>query len=267
MFLPALQQAWDDADELYRQILAGLNDGFAAELQAAGERLVEIDSNIDRSHTTLGIVHLQNGQLDAAEATLRAGMAKAGETGALLTNLAKVQAERGDEALSEQTLWQAVQAAPNLENGLMWWASIQREKHGEAAYLDALRTAAALPGSWCPQLWLARHYLEQQDVTTARALLTEVVGGGQYDRATLMTIAAELGAAGQLELMLDLVGPAYNEQRDDPRTGLNLMRACLELGRIEEGQALLARMQALNFPPIQQPLDQFAQAFGTTATA
>jgi hypothetical protein len=261
MFLPTLQQAWDDADELYRQILTGINDGFAADLPAAGERLVAIDTNVDRSHTTLGIVHLTNGQLDAAEATLRAGMAKAGETGALLTNLAKVQAERGDEELSEQTLWQAVQKEPNLENGLMWWATIQREKHGEAAYLEALRTAAALPGSWCAQLWLARHHLEQQEVEAAAALYAGVLAAGNFDGQTLMTISSNLGAAGQLQLMLDLVYPAYDMQRDDPRTGLNLLRACLELGRIDQGRALLARMATLDFPPIQQHLDQFAEAF------
>ncbi|MDN4038131.1 hypothetical protein [Massilia sp. YIM B02443] len=44
--------------------------------------------------------------------------------------------------------------------------------------------------------------------------------------------------------------------------GLNLLRAYLELGRIEEGEALLARMHALGNPTIRQHLDQFAHAFG-----
>jgi tetratricopeptide (TPR) repeat protein len=261
MFLPTLQQAWDDADELYRQILTGLDDGFAADLTAAGERLVAIDANVDRSHTTLGIVHLTNGQLDAAEATLRAGMEKVGETGTLLTNLAKVQFERGDEALAEQTLWQAVQAAPNLEAGLMWWATTEREKHGEAAYLDALHTAAALPGAWCPQLWLARHHLEQQQVEQAQALYAGVLASGNFDRHALMMIANDLGSTGHLQLILDLIDPVYDEHLHGPTTGLNLMRACLELGRNDRGRAMLVRMTALNFPPIQQHLDQFAQAF------
>lgn len=154
VFLPNLQQKWNNAAELYSQIISGLNDGFAADLMAAAARLVEIDDVAERSHTIRGIVQMKNGQLDAAEATLRAGMAKAGETGTLLTNLAKVFAERGDETRAHEILWRAVHADPNQENGLLWWLAIQRKRGGEDAYLQALRTVAALPGSWRAQLWL-----------------------------------------------------------------------------------------------------------------
>ena len=135
IFLPNLQQKWNEASELYSLILSGLNDGFVVYLQPAAERLLEIDTNPERSHTILGIVLLENGKLDTAEATLRAGMAKAGETGTLLTNLAKVFFERGDQAQADETLWRAVQADPNQENGLMWWASIMRERSGEVGHL------------------------------------------------------------------------------------------------------------------------------------
>ncbi|MCU6502061.1 hypothetical protein LPN04_30135 [Rugamonas sp. A1-17] len=261
MFLPSLKQNWNQADELYRLILSGLDDGFAADLQRAAQRLLEIDTLPERGHTMLGIVLLKNGQCDAAEATLRAGMEKVGETGTLLTNLAKIYAERGDEAQADDTLWRAVQADPNQENGLMWWASIQRERDGEPGYLKALQTAAALPGSWRARLWLARHHLEKEEFAAARALYAEVLQGGQYDGNALMMMSGDMGNNGQIPMMLELIGPAYDEHQHDPMAGLNLLRACQALGKVDEGEALLGRMYALGLPPIKQYLDQFAEVF------
>ncbi|MYM95075.1 tetratricopeptide repeat protein [Duganella vulcania] len=261
IFLPSLKQNWNEPDELYRLIFSSLDDGFPADLQRAAQRLLEIETMPERGHTMLGIVLLKNGQFDAAEATLRAGIEKVGESGTLLTNLAKVQAERGDEALADETLWRAVQADPNQENGLMWWASIQRERDGEPAYLKALQTAAALPGSWCPQLWLARHHLEKEEFAAARALYEQVLQGGRYDRSALTMMSSDMGSSGQIPLILELIAPAFDEHHHDPMAGLNLLRACQELGKVEEGVALLNRMVALGFPPIKQHLDQFAEVF------
>lgn len=261
MLLPNLQLKWDKPDELYTMIISALNDGFAADLLPAAERLLAIDTIPERSHTIHGIVLMKNRQIDAAEATLRAGMRKVGETGTLLTNLAKVFAERGEQAKADETLWQAVQADPNQDNGLLWWATIQRDRDGEPGYLQALRTAAALPRSWRAQLWLARHHLEHGEIDEARALYAEVLAGGQYDSGTLMMISGDLGNNGQVPLILELVGPAFDEKRHDPVAGLNLLRACQHLGKVDEGEALLGRMYALGHTPIKQHLDQFAQTF------
>lgn len=261
VFLPNLKQHWGDADELYNLIVSGLNDGFATDLMPAAERLVEIDANPERSHVVNGIVLMHNAQLDAAEATLRAGMAKVGVSGIILTNLAKVFAERGDQSVAEATLWQAVEADPNQENGVMWWLSIQQERGGEAAYLAALHTVAALPGSWRAQLWMARHYLQQQNVEQARVLYEEVSAGGQFDRSALQMISGDLGNNGHIPLIVELVGPAYDEHKHDSTAGLNLLRAYQELGRVDEGEALLTRLYALGFAPIKSHLDQFAHAF------
>lgn len=261
VLLPNLQQKWSDADELYSLIISGLNDGFVADLIPAAAQLVAIDGNPERSHVIQGIVLLENGQLDAAETTLRAGMAKVGATGTLLTNLAKVFTERGEQALADETLWRAVQTEPNLENGMLWWAAIQRERAGEEGYLQALRTVAALPGSWRAQLWRARHYLEHNDVEPARALYAEVLAGGRFDGGALMMISGDLGNNGQIPLIIELIGPVYDEHKHDAMAGINLLRAYQELGNADEGQALLARLYALGFMPIKSQLDQFAQVF------
>ncbi|WP_440029888.1 tetratricopeptide repeat protein [Chromobacterium amazonense] len=261
IFLPNLQQKWNEADEIYNLIISGLNDGFAADLLPATERLLEIDDTPERSYTIRGIVLMKNGLLDAAEDALRKGITKAGETGALLTNLAKVSAERGNQSRADEILWQAVQADPNLENGMLWWASIQRERGGEAGYLQALRRAAALPGSWRAKLWLARHHLERKEIEAAHALYAEVLAGGLYDGSSLMMISGDLGNNDQIPLIFELIGPIYDEQKHDPLAGLNLLKACQELGKVDEGEALLTRMYALSLAPFKRHLDQFAQAF------
>lgn len=261
VFLPSLEEKWDKPDDLYDAILTGLRDGFAADLNAASARLVEIDADAERGHVMHGIVLLQTGQLDAAEKTLRSGIEKVGETGTLLTNLAKVFAERGDQVEAETILWRGIELDPNQDNGMLWWVSLQQEKWGEAGYLDALNAVAALPGSWRAQLWLARHHLEHGNVEAARALYQQVLASGSFDSRALMMISGDLGNHGQIALIADLVAPVYDEHRHDPMAGLNLLRAYQELGRVVEGEALLARLYALGFAPLRQHLDGFAQAF------
>lgn len=261
IFLPSLQQKWGNAQELHDAIIIGLNDGFAVDLLPAAERLVEIDDIAERSHVIHGIVLMHNEQLAAAESTLRQGIAKVGATGILLTNLAKVFSARGDEVLADETLWQAIQADPNQENGLLWWASIQREREGETGYLAALHKAGSLPGSWRAQLWLARHHLEQQDVAAARALYAEVLAEGRVDGDVLMMISGDLGNNGEIPLILKLIAPLYNEHQHGPLAGMNLLRAYQALNQPEEGEKLLERLYGLSFAPIKQHLDQFAQTF------
>ena len=261
VFLPSLDEKRDDAAGLYQAIINGLNDGFAADLIPAAGRLVEIDDIPERSHTIQGIVLMQNGELLAAENTLRAGIAKVGETGTLLTNLAKVFAERGEEERADHTLWQAIQADPNQDNGLLWWASIQQERGGDDAYLAALNRAAALPGSWRAQLWLARHALQNNDVETARALYQDVLAGGLYDESALTMVTGDLGNSGHIPLMIELVVPVYDVQRHEPMAGINLLRAWQALGNADEGEKLLERIYALGYAPLKPHLDEFTRAF------
>lgn len=261
VFLPDLEKKWDDADALYTAILMGLKDAFASDLVAAAERLVDIDSNPERSHTLHGIVLMKTGQLDVAEQTLRQGIDKSGATGTLLTNLAKVFSERGEDKQADDTLWQAIQTDPNLDNGLLWWASIQRERGGDEAYIEGLRSIAAMPGSWRAQLWMARFYLEHNETDKARGLYDEVLSGGRYDSDALYMISGDLGRNGEIPLLISLVAPHYDVQKHDPMAGINLLQAYLEQDQTEQGLKLLNQLYALNFAPIKQHLDYYRQAF------
>lgn len=255
---PNLNKAWDNPDELYGFIVSALNDGFVNDIVDASSRLLAIDAIPERSHAIRGIVLMKTGRFDDAESILLAGIDRVGETGTLLTNLAKVYAEQGETTKSDQTLWRSILIDPNQENGLLWWAAIQRERNGESGYLLALQNAASIAGSWRPQLWLARHHLERQDVDKAIALYEFVLQGKNYSNEALMMISGDLGNNGQVALIPDVVAPAYDPEKHDPRTGINLVQAYLQLGRRQDGEALLSRLYALDLPPYKHHFDHYA---------
>ncbi|MBW8897138.1 MAG: tetratricopeptide repeat protein [Massilia sp.] len=258
---PRLKEHWNTPDALYDTILTALSDGFAPELMTAAARLVEIDTMPERSHVTYGIVLLESGRLDEAEAVLRAGIRVAGETAALLTNLAKVSHDRGDTAGASDLLRRAVRLDPNFEHGLNGWLAVERGRGGEEAVLGALEEACELPGSWRARLMVARHHLETGDLPAARAQYTVVLAAADVDGSALMTMSSDLGRYGHTGLIVTLVGPVYEPAKHGPQAGFNLLRACLETECVAEGEALLARLRPLAPPPFMRHLDEFEQAF------
>jgi tetratricopeptide (TPR) repeat protein len=258
---PQLKQHWNSPDALYATIMAALSDGFAPELMTAAARLVEIDGLPERSHVAHGIVLLESGRLDDADAALRAGIRAVGETAALLTNLANVAHDRGDAAATSDLLRRAVRLDPNFDHALNGWLAIERERAGEAGFLAALRDACGLPGSWRAQLLLARHHLAAGDLPAAREQYTAVLAAAEVDGGALMTMAADLARHGHTGLIVTLVGPVYEPAKHGPQAGFNLLRACLETERVAEGEALLARLRPLAPAPFTRHLDEFQRAF------
>src|SRR5438067_1594145 len=185
----AVRKNWDNPPGLYGAIVQGLRDDFAAELLEASERLVEIDPDPERAATARGIVLMKTGDLDGAEEVLRRYHGQHEPSGVILTNLAKVAAERGDAERPQQLLREALDVDPNLENGLLWWAALARESGGEDAYLGALAQIAAVPGSWRPQLWLARHRLDQGDLGGALDLYRGVLDQAADQSDVLLMIS------------------------------------------------------------------------------
>jgi tetratricopeptide (TPR) repeat protein len=268
---PQLKAHWNAPDALYGTILTALSDGFAPELMTAAARLVEIDGLPERSHVTHGIVLLESGRHDEAEAVLQAGIRTVGETAPLLTNLAKVKHDRNDAAGASELLRRAVRLDPNFEHGLNGWLAVERGRAGEAGFLHALQEACALPGSWRARLLLARHHLAAGDLPAAREQYTAVLAEEEVDGGALMTMAADLGRYGHTGLIVTLVGPVYEPTRHGPQAAFHLLRACLETERVADGEALLARLRAVAPPPFARHLDEFERAFnqlhGTEAHA
>lgn len=261
ILLPGLQKNWHQPDELYDLIVSALTDGFFNEVDKAAEQLVAIDPLSERSHTIRGIVLMKMGRLDAAEKVLRTGIKSVGKTATLLTNLAKVYAGRGDHPESERLLWQAIQLDPNMENGLLWWAAINKERDGEAGYRRALEKAAAIAGSWRPQLGIAREYLQADDLTAAIKLYEKLLSAESVTGDLLMIISGDLGNSGHENIIPALIGPVYKPHFHGPRAGLNLLQAYLKTGLRDEGVALLHQLYELNISPFKKHLDDFAHAF------
>lgn len=252
----AIQQDWNDADRLAGLIIQSLNDGFIDEMARPAERLVELDGDAERAVVLQAIVYMKQGRLDDSERVLQAFCAQHGETGIVLTNLAKVHAERDDEARALDTLWRALQLDPNQDNGLGWFEAIHRDVGGDTAGIAAMRKIAALPGSWRAQLWLARGELGSHNYAGAIALYREALSrAGQPAPADLlMQMSGDLGNAGRIADILELAGPRFHVQAHGLQVGNNLVKANLHMGRLDDAQRLLDAMRALNRPDWQENL-------------
>ncbi|MDQ2085745.1 hypothetical protein RBH29_04760 [Herbivorax sp. ANBcel31] len=153
---------WNNPHELYTVIIMSLRDGFIKDVLNPSERLFEIDSNKERSYTVRAIALLKNGFINRSKKILEEYCKKYGPTGVILTNLAKVYAENNNQEKCIEILWEAIQMDPNQDNGLIWWAAIQRDKGGKEQYISALKQASEIQGSWRPQLYLAKEYFEDK---------------------------------------------------------------------------------------------------------
>jgi tetratricopeptide (TPR) repeat protein len=227
-------------------IFQSLNDGFTQDLLEASEQLLAIDPNPERGHVVRGIVLMKNGDLDGAEEVLQRYVQKYGPTGSVLTNLAKVYSGRGEQDKAETTLWEGLALDPNQDNGLLWWAAIHRERGGKEAFLDAMQKAAAIDGSWRPQLWLARECLENKDLATAKRYYDYILKTAAEQPDVLMMVSGDLGKQGHIREVLDTVLPFYDPERHDIRAGINFLQAYLETKDFTGGGKLLHRLFALN---------------------
>ena len=260
----SLTQHENNPEALYSTIFMALNDGFAEDILEATKRLMAIDPIPERSHTVRAIALMKTGDLDGAEATLSAFIEQHGATGSVLTNLAKIYAERGDPKRSEATLWEGLKLDPNQDNGLLWWAVIHRERDGEAGYLEAMRQAAHLDGSWRPQLWLARHCLEQKDLAGAKQYYDRILATAADQPGVLMMVSGNLGKNGYVEAALELVAPRYDPEKHDPATGFNILQGYVETKNHVDGEKLLHRIASLDRPeliPWKQHLMHYSAEF------
>lgn len=256
-----LAEASNDPAALYQAIVMALNDGFHNEVVAASERLLQIDDDQERSHVIRGIVLLKIGDLDGSEQILTSYIDKHGATGTVLTNLAKVYAERGNGEQAEATLWDGLKLDPNQENGLLWWAAIHEERLGQQGFLDSMNKAATIPGSWRPQLWLARKSLEQERLEEAIRHYEAILKVAADHGDVLMQISGDLGSHGYLDEIITLILPVYDPEKHDVQTGLNVLQAYVEKGDYIPGQRFLQRMYVLDRPEIRERLHYYAAEF------
>ncbi len=261
--LPGILEAhWLQPDLLYVDIVAALDDGFRAEVVEAAKQLHAIDPKPARGASLRAIVLMEEGQLDEAEKVLRDFLARHGEEGAVLTNLAKIAALRQDPAGAETLLERALEVDPNQGNAVAWYEAICRERDGEAAGVAALGRIAALPGSWRAQLGLARAALAAGDLDRALALYRESLAragtaagaapaGGPPPVELLLQMSGDLGerqTREHLQAIVELVEPQFDAAVHGLEVGNNLLRARLELGQPAAARRILDQLHACNRP-------------------
>jgi tetratricopeptide (TPR) repeat protein len=249
------RERWDKPNELADAVTQALGDEFAAEALEPARRLSQIDPNPQRGATLLAVTLLQLKRHTEAEEIAMAALRQHGEDGVLLTNLAKAQAGKGDAATAERTLWHALEVDPNQENGLLWYAAIERERGGITAERAAFAKVAALAHSWRAQLWLARAALDEGNVGAALDLYRQALA--RVDPAPadlLMQLSGDLGNRGRLAELIELCAPRFDVRRHGLMVGNNLIKSYLSVGEVTKARAILEQLYAQRRPDWRETL-------------
>ncbi len=256
VLLPNIDQAWNDPEKLAGFIINGLHDELSSELLKASARLAAIDSDAQRGAVLHAITLLKSGRVDDSGRVLEEHIAGHGESGVVLTNLAKVYAEREDQTLVTSTLWRALELEPNQDNAVLWYEAIHLEKDGASGSQDALRRMAAIPGSWRAQLWLARQALEHRDLDQALSLYDECLSRAPRPvPADLLTqMSGDLGKQGHLPELVNRTGPHFIPEVHGLAVGNNLMKGHLDLGQFDQARKILDQLYALKRPDWRENL-------------
>jgi tetratricopeptide (TPR) repeat protein len=225
------------------------------ETLAATARLVTIDANKERAYNIRGISLLKNRRLEEATSVLDEYLSRFGQSGVILCNLAKVWDARQEHRKAEELLWKSLTVDPNQDNALIWWGAIHRERAGEDGFYAAMTEASGIPGSWRPQLWLARRALEKNDASGALAYYDAILSTGNLPGDALMSISGDLGNSGLGAESVRLLGTLYNPAKHGHLTGLNLIMTYIQLKRKKDGYALLAQLRNLKRHDITKHLD------------
>lgn len=254
--LPNIEAAWNEPEKLADYLINGLQDGFGVELLKGCERLAAIDTNAERGHVLHSAALLASNRPDEAEKVLKRFISAHGESGVVLTNLAKVYDKRNESGKVMETLWRGLELDPNQDNALGWYQAVFREKEGETAGLDALRRIAALPGSWRAQLWLARHALQNRSLEEALKNYEQSLASAPRPMPVdlLTQMSGDLGNAGHLPEILNLALPHFSVSFHGLQVGNNLIKACLDLGQIDQARTILDELYALKRPDWKEGL-------------
>ncbi|MDQ3439033.1 MAG: tetratricopeptide repeat protein [Planctomycetota bacterium] len=253
-----IQSAWNEPDKLHDLVVSSLNDGFRAEIIAAAEHLYAIDPNRARTTNLWGVILMEEKRLDEAERVLSDYIASRGNETWILSNLAKVYSNRGNEARADEYLWRSLTADPNNHYASALYVATAKERGGgaAAAATSALRRIAQLPGSWRALLHLAREELDAGRLGDAMTFYRQALQRTpQPAPADLLAKASgDLGERGHLRELVSLVGPQFNATAHGLEVGNNLIKAHVDRGELEEARRILDELFALNRPDWREAL-------------
>jgi len=260
VLLPNLTANRDNPDALYELIVSALNDDFATDVLEPARWLADTDRDPQRGATVLGVALLQIKDNAAARDVLERAIARHGETAYLLANLARACAGLGDDPRAEALIWRALELDPNESTTLNWLIARLLARGGQQAVLAAYARAAALPGSWRAQLWLAREALARGDLVGATRLYEEALDRARPVPADLlMQLSGDLGNRGHTDLLVRLTQPRFDLEAHGLTVGNNLLRAYLQLGMVAEARQLLEQLYSQQRPDWRDQLNAWEQ--------
>ncbi len=120
------------------------------------------------------------------------------------------------------------------------------------------KTAAA--GGVLPLLAAAHEKLEAKDLPAALAIYEQVLAVAADRSDVLMTISADLGTAGHVREIVELLAPRYDVEKHGPAAGINLLQAYLATRNAEAAQHLLDLLFSLQRPELESRLVGFSNA-------
>lgn len=120
------------------------------------------------------------------------------------------------------------------------------------------KTSAA--GGVLPQLAAAREKLKTKDIAGAMAIYEGVLAGAGDRADVLVTISGDLGTAGYVKELIELLAPRYDAQRHGAAAGINLLQAYLVTRNAESAQHLLDLLFSLQQPALEARLVGFSNA-------
>ena len=112
------------------------------------------------------------------------------------------------------------------------------------------------------QLLAANEKLKAADLPAAMSIYEELLRSAGDRADVLVTISADLGTAGQIPQIIELIAPRYDAEKHGPATGLNLLQAYLATRNTTAAQHLLDILFALNRADLEERLYGFSNALG-----
>ena len=91
-----------------------------------------------------------------------------------------------------------------------------------------MRNIAEIPTSWRAQLWIARDYLDKSEYVNAIKIYQELLPKVVNEPDAVMMISGDLGNHGKSKEVISMIYPVYDLKKQDYRTGINIISACIE---------------------------------------
>jgi hypothetical protein len=121
---------------------------------------------------------------------------------------------------------------------------------------------SVLVGAIKTQLLAANDKLQARDLPGAMTIYEELLRTAGDRADVLVTISADLGMAGHIQQIVELIAPRYDAERHGPATGINLLQAYLATHNTTAAQHLLDILFALQRSDLEERLHGFSNALG-----